>query len=47
VYAFAPKSITTGIAIGISESIGGVPAFTAVLVIMTAIVGAMWGPATA
>jgi predicted murein hydrolase (TIGR00659 family) len=42
--SLAPKSVTTGIAIGISEKIGGVPALTAVLVIMTGIVGAVFGP---
>ena len=42
--SLAPKSTTAGIAIGISERIGGVPALTAVLVIMTGIVGAVAGP---
>jgi putative effector of murein hydrolase len=42
--SLAPKSVTTGIAIGISESIGGMPALTAVFVITTGIVGAMFGP---
>ena len=42
--SLAPKSVTTGIAIGISEKIGGIPALTAVLVIMTGIVGAVFGP---
>jgi putative effector of murein hydrolase len=36
--------VTTGIALGIAEKIGGVPALTAVLVIMTGIVGAVLGP---
>jgi predicted murein hydrolase (TIGR00659 family) len=43
--SIAPKSVTTGVAIGISEAIGGVPALTAVLVISTGIVGAIAGPA--
>lgn len=43
--SIAPKGVTTGIAIGISETIGGVPALTAVLVISTGIVGAIAGPA--
>ncbi|MDP4027106.1 LrgB family protein [Methylobacterium sp. NEAU 140] len=43
--SIAPKGVTTGIAIGISEAIGGVPALTAVLVISTGIVGAIAGPA--
>ena len=42
--SLAPKSTTAGIAIGISERIGGIPALTAVLVIMTGIVGAVCGP---
>src|SRR5215217_957100 len=45
--SLAPKSVTTGIAIGISEKIGGIPALTAVLVIMTGIVGAVVGPTVA
>jgi putative effector of murein hydrolase len=40
----APKSTTAGIAIGISEKIGGAPSLTAVLVIMTGITGAVIGP---
>jgi predicted murein hydrolase (TIGR00659 family) len=43
--SLAPKSVTTGIAVGISEAIGGVPALTAVLVISTGITGAIAGPA--
>ena len=42
--SLAPKSVTTGIAIGISEAIGGVPALSAVFVIATGIVGAAFGP---
>ena len=43
--SLAPKSVTTGIAIGVSQAIGGVPALTAVFVILTGIVGAVCGPA--
>jgi predicted murein hydrolase (TIGR00659 family) len=39
--ALAPKSVTAGIAMGISESLGGEPALTAVLVITTGILGAV------
>ncbi len=39
-----PKSVTTAIAIGISEKIGGIPALTAVLVILTGILGNAVGP---
>jgi putative effector of murein hydrolase len=40
--ALAPKSVTAGIAMGISEALGGEPALTAVLVITTGILGASW-----
>ena len=36
-----PKSVTTPIAMGIAEKIGGIPELTAVMVIMTGIFGAM------
>ncbi len=38
--SLAPKSVTTPIAMGISEQIGGLPSLTAVLVIVTGIIGA-------
>jgi predicted murein hydrolase (TIGR00659 family) len=41
--SLAPKSITTPIAMGISAEIGGLPSLTAVLVILTGMVGAMLG----
>ncbi len=37
--SIAPKSITTAIAIGVSEKIGGIPPLTAVLVVVTGIMG--------
>lgn len=40
VYTLAPKSVTTPIAMGISEKFGGIPELTAVLVIITGIIGA-------
>jgi predicted murein hydrolase (TIGR00659 family) len=40
VLSLAPKSVTTPIAMGISEKIGGLPSLTAVLVIITGILGA-------
>jgi putative effector of murein hydrolase len=43
VASLAPKSVTTPIAMGIAEQIGGLPSLTAVLVIITGIVGAMSG----
>lgn len=43
--SMAPKSVTTPIAMGIAEKIGGLPSLTAVLVIMTGIVGAATAPA--
>lgn len=39
--SLAPKSTTAGIAMAISEAIGGVPALTAVCVIATGIIGAV------
>lgn len=40
VMSLAPKSVTTPIAMGIAEKIGGLPSLTAVLVLLTGIVGA-------
>ncbi|MBB4265936.1 LrgB family protein [Roseospira visakhapatnamensis] len=40
----APKAVTTPIAMGISERLGGLPSLTAVLVILTGILGAVLGP---
>lgn len=40
VLSIAPKAVTTPIAMGISEKIGGLPSLTAVLVIATGILGA-------
>ncbi len=45
--SLAPKSVTTPIAMGITEKIGGIPSLTAVLVILTGILGALTGPAIA
>jgi predicted murein hydrolase (TIGR00659 family) len=39
--SIAPKSVTAPIAIGISEQIGGTPGLTAVLVVITGVLGAM------
>lgn len=39
--SLAPKSVTTPIAMGIAEELGGLPSLTAVLVILTGILGAM------
>jgi predicted murein hydrolase (TIGR00659 family) len=39
--SLAPKSTNAPVALGISETIGGIPALTAVLVIMTGIIGAV------
>ena len=41
--SLAPKSVTAPIAMGISEATGGVPSLTAVLVILTGILGAVLG----
>jgi len=42
--SIAPKSVTTAIAIGVSEKIGGIPALTAVLVIITGLLGNAFAP---
>ena len=44
VYSLAPKSVTTPIAMGVAEQIGGLPSLTAVLVILTGIIGAIGFP---
>jgi len=44
ILSLAPKSVTAGIAVGISEQIGGLQTLTVVLVIMTGITGAVLGP---
>lgn len=44
VLSLAPKSVTAPVAMGIAEEIGGLPSLTAVLVILTGILGAMLGP---
>lgn len=41
--SIAPKSVTTPIAMGISEQIGGLPSLTAVTVVLTGITGAVIG----
>ncbi|WP_439536947.1 LrgB family protein [Methyloversatilis sp.] len=43
--SLAPKSVTSPIGMGISEKIGGLPSLTAVLIMLTGIVGAVIGPA--
>ena len=44
IISIAPKSVTTPVAMGISERLGGLPSLTAVLVILTGILGAAMGP---
>jgi predicted murein hydrolase (TIGR00659 family) len=46
VLSLAPKSVTTPIAMGIAAELGGLPSLTAVLVILTGILGAVLGPWT-
>jgi predicted murein hydrolase (TIGR00659 family) len=43
ILSMAPKSMTTPIAMGVSEQLGGLPSLTAVLVISTGIIGAVMG----
>lgn len=45
VASLAPKSVTTPIAMGIAERLGGIPSLTAVLVILVGVYGAVVGPA--
>lgn len=42
--SFAPKSVTTPIAIGIAEQIGGIAPLTAAVVVLTGCLGAILGP---
>ncbi|MBZ8133948.1 LrgB family protein [Afifella sp. IM 167] len=44
VVSIAPKSVTAPVAMGISKELGGLPSLTAVLVILTGIIGAALGP---
>ncbi len=41
--SLAAKSVTTPIAIGVTESLGGLPAFTAVVVVFTGVLGSVMG----
>jgi predicted murein hydrolase (TIGR00659 family) len=41
--SLAPKSVTAPVAMGISEKLGGIPSLTAVLVVSTGIIGAIFG----
>jgi predicted murein hydrolase (TIGR00659 family) len=43
VLTLAPKSVTAPVAMGISEKIGGLPSLTAVLVVLTGVLGAVFG----
>lgn len=43
-YSFAPKSVTTPIAMGIAELTGGIPSLSAAFVIVTGVLGAMVAP---
>jgi predicted murein hydrolase (TIGR00659 family) len=45
VRSIGPKSVTAPIAMGIAEQVGGLPSLTAVFVIITGILGAVFGPA--
>lgn len=44
IISIAPKSVTTPIAMGISEKLGGIPSLTAAIVIATGVLGAVIGP---
>jgi predicted murein hydrolase (TIGR00659 family) len=45
VLSVAPRSVTTPIAMGVAQKLGGLPPLTAVLVISTGVLGAVAGPA--
>lgn len=42
--SLAPKSVTTPIALGIAEKVGGLPGLTAGVVVVTGVIGAIFGP---
>jgi len=42
--SIAPKSVTAPVAMSLAQEIGGIPALTAVLVIITGVTGAVLGP---
>lgn len=42
--SIAPKSVTTAVAVELSEQVGGLPGLTAVIVISTGVFGAAFGP---
>lgn len=44
--SLAPRSVTTPVAMGIAERIGGLPSLTAAVVILSGVVGAALGPVT-
>ncbi len=44
VMSLAPKSVTTPIAIGLAEKIGGIAPLTAAIVVLTGCIGAICGP---
>ena len=44
IIALAPKSVTAPVAMAITESMGGPPSLTAILVVSTGILGAVTGP---
>lgn len=44
IHSLIPRSITTPIAMNVSATIGGIPAVTAVFVIMTGLLGVIMGP---
>lgn len=43
IFSLAPKSVTTPIAIEISQTIGGIPSLTAAAVIITGLIGSIFG----
>lgn len=44
IISLAPRSVTTPIAMGVSQALGGTPALTALFVIVTGLIGLILGP---
>ena len=44
VASILPKSVTTPVAMGVSQAVGGIPPLTAVFAILTGMLGASFGP---
>ncbi|GGF86712.1 LrgB family protein [Paenibacillus abyssi] len=43
-YSMIPKSVTAAVSVPLSEQLGGIPELTAVLTVLTGLIGSMFGP---